>query len=204
VGAGGASRTVIVPRWEWRTFGDAFGEAESRLNAVSPTKVQDSEELYILPDRVEGSVKVRDGQLDVKRLEEVNDDGLEQWRPVAKAEFPLHADEVAALLEALDAIVPALERATYDVAQLVEDVVAPHDDLRAISVRKHRVHLVVDGCMVELTDVRSGSQATRTLAVENESPEIVRATVEALGLWTRPNVSFPRGLALLVGSEHGT
>ena len=193
------SGTGTVPRWEWRTFGDAFGEAESHLDALAPTKVQDSDELYILSNCVEGSIKVRDGQLDVKRLEEVNADGLEQWRPVVKAEFPLDADEVASLLVALDATSPPLDRKTYDVDQLVEEVVAFHDDLRAVHVLKHRVHHVVDGCMVELTDVKAGSRATRTLAVENEDPVVVRATVEALGLWSRPNVSFPRGLALLLG-----
>ena len=66
-------------------------------------------------------------------------------------------------------------------------------------VHKHRVHYVLDGCMAELTDVRSGAHATRTIAVENEDPELVRATVKALGLWSRPNVSFPRGLKALVG-----
>ncbi|HEX3291436.1 MAG TPA: Ppx/GppA phosphatase family protein [Gaiella sp.] len=192
-------RPLVVPRWEWRTFGDAFDDAEPRLGALAPTKVQDSDELYILSNRVEGSIKVRDGRLDVKLLEEVDDDGLEQWRPVATAEFGVRANEVASLLEALDASVPFLARETYDLRQLVEDVVAPHDDLRAVPVRKHRVHHRVDGCMAELTDVRSGSHATRTLAVESEDPVVVRATVEALGLWSRPNVNFPRGLALLVG-----
>ena len=189
----------IVPRWEWRTFGDSFGEAEARLAERPPTKVRESDEIYILSNRVEGSIKLRDGELDVKRLEEESDEGLEQWRPVTKAAFPLDADEVASLLVALDAVVPTLHRTTYDVDQLVEEVVAPHDDLRAVPVRKHRIHHVVDGCMAELTDVRSGDRTTRTLAVESEDPAVVRATVQSLGLWSRPNVSFPRGLGLLVG-----
>jgi len=197
VGDGAAS--TIVPRWEWRTFGDAFGTAESRLAELSPTRVDESDEVYILSSLVEGSIKVRDGQLDVKRLEEVGADGLEQWRPVAKAQFPLDPDEVVALLEALGATAPSLDRDAYDIDQLVEEVISPHDELRAVPVSKRRVHYVVDGCMAELTDVRSGRQATRTLAVENEDPAVVRASVEALGLWSRPNVSFPRGLALLVG-----
>ena len=53
--------------------------------------------------------------------------------------------------------------------------------------------------MAELTDVRAGSLATRTIAVETEDPALVRAAVEELGLWSRPNVSFPRGLKALVG-----
>jgi exopolyphosphatase/guanosine-5'-triphosphate,3'-diphosphate pyrophosphatase len=189
---------MIVPRWEWRTFGDSFAEAESRLDALEPARVDDSDELYILSERVEGSIKVRGGQLDVKRLEAVSEDGLEQWNPVSKAEFPLDAAELASLLTALGTSVPSLVLETYDVEQLVE-VVDLHDDLRTVPVSKNRIHYLVDGCMAELTDVRSGRRTTRTIAVENEDPAVVRATVEALGLWPRPNLSFPRGLALLVG-----
>ena len=36
---------VIVARWEWRTFGDTSGEADARLAALPPTKVDDSDEL---------------------------------------------------------------------------------------------------------------------------------------------------------------
>ena len=120
---------MIVPRWEWRTFGDTFGEAEARLAALPPTRVDDSEELYILSSRVEGSIKVRDGKLDVKRLERRSEDGLEQWRPVANAEFPIAATDVASLLAALDVSVPSLDREAYALDQLIDDVVAPHGDL---------------------------------------------------------------------------
>ena len=189
---------MIVPRWEWRTFGDDLGDAERRLDALTPTKVEDSEEVYVLSRRTEASVKVRAGQLDVKRLERVTVDGLQQWRPVAKADLPVAATELRSLLEALHVTVPALSRETYDLEQLVGEIVDPHDDLRAVPVHKHRVHYLLDGCMVELTDVRSGAHASRTIAVENADPELVRATVKALALWTRPNVSFPQGLKLLV------
>src|SRR5262245_23374856 len=86
--------STIVPRWEWRTFGERFGKAEGRLAGLSPTRIDDSDELYIVSRRGEGSIKVRGGQLDVKRLEEVNDDGLERWRPVAKAAFPIPGADV--------------------------------------------------------------------------------------------------------------
>jgi len=190
---------MIVPRWEWRPFGDSFGEAEGRLAGLEPTRVDASDELYVLSSRVEASIKVRGGQLDVKRLKEVSDDGLEQWKPVAKAEFPIAAADVATLLGALDVTVAALDREHYDLDRLLEEVVDPRDDLLAVPVSKRRVHYLLDGCMAELTEVRSGPRTTRTIAVESEHPAVVRSTVETLGLWSRPNVSFPRGLALLVG-----
>jgi exopolyphosphatase / guanosine-5'-triphosphate,3'-diphosphate pyrophosphatase len=190
---------MIVPRWEWRTFGEQFGAADDRLRELSPTHVDDSDEVYIVSSRSDASIKVRGGLLDVKRLEQVSDDGLEQWRPVAKAEFPIAATDVAELLAALDVVVPALARDAYNLDELVDEVVRPSAELLPVSVHKRRVHYELGGCMAELTDVGSGSQATRTIAVEAEDPALVGTAVEGLGLWSRRNVSFPRGLKALVG-----
>ena len=39
---------AIVPRWEWRTFGDDFGPADDRFAALEPERVHESDELYLL------------------------------------------------------------------------------------------------------------------------------------------------------------
>ena len=39
---------TIVPRWEWRSFGARFGEAEKRLAGLTPGGVQESDETYLL------------------------------------------------------------------------------------------------------------------------------------------------------------
>ena len=73
----------IVPRWEWRTF-DEVEPAAARLASETPDMVHDSDELYVVSVGGEATVKVRDGLVDVKRLEEIDDHGLERWRPVLK------------------------------------------------------------------------------------------------------------------------
>ena len=108
-----ATASVIVPRWEWRTFGEQFGEAESRFAALSPERVEESDEVYLVSIESNASVKIRDGLMDVKHLEAVNDDGLEQWIPVMKAGFPLAAADVASVLATLGIGVPSLERSAY-------------------------------------------------------------------------------------------
>ena len=203
LGLDGRDAAMIVPRWEWRTFGERFGAADDQLRELSPTRVDDSHELYILSSRFEGSIKVRGDVLDVKRLEQVSDDGLEQWKPVAKAEFPIAATDLGELLAALEAAPPPLSRDAYALDELVDEVVRPSAELLSVEVHKRRIHYGLDGCMAELTEVRSGSRSTRTIAVESEDPARVRAAVEELGLWSRPNVSFPRGLKALVGFGAG-
>ena len=190
---------TVVPRWEWRTFGERFPSAEERFGALSPESVRESDELYLLSREADDSVKVRDELLDVKQLEQVNDDGLEQWRPVLKAPFPLSAATVDSALAALHASPPPRGRSSYTLDELVEEVVRPSRQLAAVPVRKRRAHYTVSGCMAELTDVRTDNGSTRTIAVESEDPARVLAAVRELGLDTRSNVSFPRGLKALLG-----
>jgi exopolyphosphatase/guanosine-5'-triphosphate,3'-diphosphate pyrophosphatase len=186
----------VIPRWEWRTFGDRFGGAEQRFAVLTPEHVQESDEVYLLSPAADESVKVRDGLLDVKHLERVNDDGLEQWKPVLKAGFPLSADEVGIASGALG--VPPPSRP--DVST-VDDLVAVGKQVVAAPVSKRRVHYTLNGCMAELTDVRTEIAQTRTIAIEAEDPALVIAAVRELGLGERPNVSFPRGLKTLLGLD---
>src|SRR5262249_53822016 len=142
----------------------------------------------------EETVKVRDGLIDVKHLERVNEDGLEQWKPVLKEGFPLSSEAVSLALQALGvSATPARSVSTVD------DLVRSSKELVAVSVRKRRVHYTLSGCMAELTDVQAEDRATRTIAVESEDPVRVIAAVRELGLGARPNVSFPRGLKTLLG-----
>ncbi len=182
-------------RWEWRAFGigdDVFG-------GRSPDRVQQSDEVYLLSVANGDTVKVRDGLMDVKRLEQVNDDGLEQWAPRMKAEFPLSAEQARSILRGLRVPVPQLDRDDYD----LDDFVGGRLDLVAVPVHKHRVRYTIGGCSAELTEVTTEHGSTRTAAVESENPENVSAAVRELGLENHMNTNYPRGLKALVGFGAG-
>jgi exopolyphosphatase / guanosine-5'-triphosphate,3'-diphosphate pyrophosphatase len=189
----------IVPRWEWRTFGDSFGSAETLLDSQEPERAQESDEIYVLSDASDSSVKVRDGLMDVKQLEAVSGGGLEQWRPVLKGSFPLPAADVATMLGALGVSAPEATRDAYTLEQLLAELVGPNQSLAAVDVHKRRTHYRLDGCMVELSEISSGGRTSRTIAVEHEDPELVSATVRELGLDGRPNVCLARGLKTMLG-----
>ena len=191
--------TGIVPRWEWRTFGDGFGAAESRLEQHAPERVQESDEIYLLSTESDASVKFRDGVMDVKKLEAVNDDGLEQWRPVLKGSFPLPAADVAAVLSTLGVTGPEGTRDSYTLEQLLDEVVGPNESLTAVNVHKRRSHYEFEGCMTELSEISAHGRSTRTIAVEATDPALVSAAVRELGLNDRPNVCLARGLKTMLG-----
>ena len=57
-------------------FAERFGAAERRLASLATAPPEVSGEQYVLGLRSEASVKVRDGLMDVKRLEHVDEQGL--------------------------------------------------------------------------------------------------------------------------------
>jgi exopolyphosphatase / guanosine-5'-triphosphate,3'-diphosphate pyrophosphatase len=180
-------------RWEWRTFGDHFGAAERRLEPVHVDSVVESDETYLISAECRDAVKVRAGLMDVKHLEQVDDDGLELWKPVMKSALPISADDALAVLAALGVRAP-LANSSYDLA----GIAGVSSSVLVVPVHKKRRHFTFGGCMAELTDVSTDDRSTRTIAIESEQPARVIAAVRELGLDPRPNVSFPHALKSLV------
>ncbi len=163
--------------------------------------MQESDEIYLLSEESDASVKIRDGLMDVKRLVAVDGHGLEQWRPVLKTSFPLAATDVAAVLDALGVPGADLARGTYTLEQLVAELVLPQPALADVAVHKRRAHYELGGCMAELSEVTAVLRTTRTIAVEAEDPALVLAAVGELQLADRPNVCLARGLKTLLGLD---
>ncbi len=193
--------TVIIPRWEWRTFGTSFGDADERIAALKPEDVQDSDEVYFLSSVNDENVKVRDALMDIKTLQQVNADGLEQWRPVMKGSFPLPTVEVSKVFDVLGIEAPTASRGSYTLEQFIQELIEPGSEVRVVNVHKKRARYKIDGCMAEMTDVKADGQSTRTVALELEDPAHVIATVRKLGLDRFPNINYPRGLKQLVGMK---
>ena len=153
--------------------------------------------MYLLSG-TDASAKIRDDLMDIKVLQEVNAEGLEQWVPVMKAGFPLPASDVSRMFEALGFDAPRLDLEAYTLDQLLAEVVEPDGRLRPVEVRKRRVRYTVDGCMAEVTDVEANGEPIRTIAIESPDPSAVVASVGAMGLAGHVNTSYPRGLAAIL------
>jgi exopolyphosphatase / guanosine-5'-triphosphate,3'-diphosphate pyrophosphatase len=189
----------IIPRWEWRTFGESFGESDDQFAVLEPGGVQESDELYFLSPANNENVKVRNLLMDIKTLEQVNPDGLEQWKPVMKAAFPLPAAAVKTVFSALGISSPPLARKDYTLEQFVTELVEPSRQVRVVKVHKKRTRYKIDSCTSEMTEVVADGKKTRTVALESEDPARVIATVRKLGLDRFENISYPRGLKKLAG-----
>jgi exopolyphosphatase / guanosine-5'-triphosphate,3'-diphosphate pyrophosphatase len=189
----------IVPRWEWRTFGQEFGPAEPRFAALVSEKVQKSDEVYLIAAGSDANVKIRDRLLDVKLLDSVDSHGLEQWRPVLKEPFPLAAALVGRIRAALGLPHNMFACANLELHQLLTELAVAGGPVRVVNVAKTRTRYHAHGCVAELTDVVADDKKTRTVAIEDQDPTKVIAAVRAMGLDSYPNISYPRGLRQLIG-----
>jgi exopolyphosphatase/guanosine-5'-triphosphate,3'-diphosphate pyrophosphatase len=191
--------THIVPRWEWRTFGQDFGAAEERFAALTVEKIQNSDEIYLLAAGSDANVKVRDELMDIKLLERVDANGLEQWRPVLKEAFPLGTSALAQVRAALG--LPSVRSATGRIGldQLLAELAPKQGPVRVVTVQKTRARYHIEGCVAERTEVIADGKKVRTVAIEDEDPARVIAAVAAMALDGYPNISYPRGLKKVVG-----
>ena len=174
----------ITGRWEWRTFGEDLASAEARLAALTARRGARRATRCTSP-AAHASVKFRDDVVDVKGLEQVDEDGLEQWRPVLKAALPLSGGDVG-LLDALDVAAAARRRRTT-----LEELSRACSAGCAPSSAQDR-GTTGGGCLAELTELRD-RRRTRTIAVESEDPARVVAAVRELGLAVRRNTCSRAG-----------
>ena len=148
----------------------------------------------------DASVKVRDGLMDVKQLEHVDGDGLEQWRPVLKARSR-SPPPTSRRCSGRSASRARRTRDAYTLDELLDEVVDRTTRCARSRCTSGATTTAPGGCMVELSEIAAGGGSTRTIAVESEDPALVSPTVRELGLDGRPNVCLARGLKTIVGIE---
>ncbi len=191
----------IIPRWEWRTFGNLPDTLREKMETFGEGKTRESSEIYILSSVSNANTKVRDMLMDIKILQQVNADGLEQWKPVMKGTFPLPQSEIVKVLDSLQVPPPTITREAYTLDQFIEEVIKPQTLLRAVQVTKKRTGFTINGCIAEVADVTVDGIATRTVAVELEDPLKVIETVRMLDFAKYENINYLKGLKKTVGMK---
>ena len=190
----------IIPRWEWRTFGEEFGVAEENIKAHECTRALESSEVYILSKKSGENIKVRDTLMDIKVLRNAEND-LEQWFPIMKATFPIGAEEAAEVFKAAGVEVEVNKDDTWEYDAFISKMVDTNPDLKAVGVFKKRFGYLIEGATVEIADLTIDGKAIRTTAVEDANPELVTRLVAELGLSGYENISYIKAMRRMVGFE---
>lgn len=193
---------AVVPRWEWRGFADCFSTIAHAAGLPPEAVPRDSDELYLLDARTTPIVKIRDGMLDIKRLRETDDHGLELWEPAFKERFPLYRNDLAAASAVWALPVQDLPQDRYTMAQFTDALRQLRPGPPIVAVHKSRRSFAYCGCFAEWVRLGLGAQTTESFALEHENPARVLEALRRLGLDSRRNTNYPLGLRHTLGLAH--
>ncbi len=192
------------PRFEYRTFGRDFENAAflmSRLSVPVPRKVWErfSQEIYIVSRTNDvNNTKIRDGKMDIKTfVQEV--DGLEQWNPLMKGEFPMKVDVLKnEVFPAFKVEMPEFEKDEYTLEEFLE-IVKNHPDLQAVSVEKQRFGYMVNDTICEVANVWINGAAVVTVNSESTEIEDIKKTIKDLELEGVENINYLQAIKRVIG-----
>ncbi len=184
----------IIARWEWRTFTDNLGSAETLIRQHPCTRLIKSDEIYLIHDSSGQNLKIRDDLLNIKLLLEVNASKLERWIPSLKAEFPLSRDDLQTFYRATDSPIPPDLKDSYSKQAFMAELIEPALDLQAVPVAKERHGFIIREAMVEIAKLQIDGQHCLTAAVEHADPALVTAVVQELGLQKFENINYVKGI----------
>ncbi len=193
----------IIPRWEWRTFGDDLSKGEENIKKFGESRDRVSREIYILSKNSNDNTKIREELMDIKSPIRINEDtGLEQWTVLAKSAFPIHINDLSLVYKAFGIKLPYLDKDEYTYNEYIEELIGKNPDLKMINVEKNRHGYLIDEAIVEIAEVKFNEISTKTIAVEHTDMEVVLKTVEKLGLTEYENVNYIKAMKQTFGLEY--
>ncbi|MBW6491401.1 MAG: hypothetical protein K0B15_09445 [Lentimicrobium sp.] len=192
------------PRFEFRSFGQNFDSAHKRMARLSvpiPEKVweRQSEEIYIMSRTNDiNNTKIRNGKMDIKTFVQTVD-GLEQWNPLMKGEFPMKAailrDEV---FPAFQVIVPDLLKDEYTYEEFMA-IIENHPDLQAVKVNKRRFGYMVNDTICEYGEILINGAKVVTINSESTEVHDIKKTLKDIGADAFENINYLQAIKRVIG-----
>ncbi len=195
---------ISKPRFEFRTFGQDFDDEAylmSRLSVPVPEKVWDrqSDEIYIVSRANDvNNTKIRDGKMDIKTFV-TEEQGLEQWNPLMKGEFPLASSVLRDdVFPAFQVPPPEFSQETYTLDEFLQ-MIADHPDLQAVKVHKHRFGYMVNDTICEVAEVLINGARLVTINSESTEIEDILKTLELTDLAGVENINYLQAIKRVIG-----
>ncbi|MBN1327786.1 MAG: hypothetical protein JW996_07535 [Candidatus Cloacimonetes bacterium] len=171
----------IIPRWEWRTFGDDFSKGEDNIIKYGNSRDRKSSEIYILSSMSNDVTRIRDELMDLKSPVRINKKTrLVQWTALEKSSFPIPINDLALVFKAFELKMPYLDKDEYPCTGYLEELIGNNPELMMVNVDKFRHGYLIDEAIVEITEARFNEYSTRTIAVEHTDPELILAKKKEL------------------------
>ena len=200
---------ISKPRFEFRTFGQSFEKSAklmARLSVPVPEKVWErkSKEIYIVSKTNDiNNTKIRDGKMDIKTFVQTKD-GLEQWNPLMKAEFPISKRKLEKdVFPAFQVEMPELKKDKYTLRAFL-GMIDKHPDLQRVRVEKHRFGYMVNDTICEVAEVLINGAKVCTINSESTELGDIKKTLEDLGLSKTENINYLQAIKRIIGWNNKT
>jgi len=195
---------ISKPRFEFRTFGQNFDKSAklmARLSGPVPKKVweRESDEIYILSKTNDiNNTKIRDGKMDIKTYVQTVD-GLEQWNPLMKGEFPITKEVLENdVFPAFQVEMPKLKKDSYTLEEFL-GMIDAHSDLQGVKVHKQRFGYMVNDTICEVGNVLING--AKVVTINSESTEVadILKTIEDCKLEGFENLNYLQAIKRVIG-----
>jgi len=189
----------IKPRYEFRIWAESLAPLRAKLEALAPPRETNSAETYLISAVTERcNAKIRAELMDIKLLV-AEDRGLEQWKPILKAGFPLSKSVIAEqVFPSLEVAAPPLAKAEYTFDEFLQQVVRPQAKVAVVEVTKTRYQFNIGVCASEYSLITINGVQRDTVAVESTDADAVLNLVAELGIHEQ-NVSYIREIRRILG-----
>lgn len=192
------------PRFEFRTFGQDFSAQQARMARLSvpvPEKLwqRESDEIYIMSRTNDiNNTKIRDGKMDIKTYVQTVD-GLEQWNPLMKAEFPISREILETeVFPAFQVDKPTLEQNSYTYVEFMQ-MINSHVDLQAVNVHKQRFAYMVNDTICEVGHILFNGAKVMTINSESTDIEAIKKTLTDVELENIENINYLQAIKQVIG-----
>ena len=195
---------ISKPRFEFRSFAQNFERQAfllARLSAAVPRKVWErhSDEIYIMSRTNDiNNTKIRDGKMDIKTYVQTVD-GLEQWNPLFKAEFPISkAILVNDVFPAFQVEQPELNADSYTYEEFI-GMIDAHPDLQAVRVHKQRFGYMVNDTICEVANVLINGAKVVSINSESTELEDIKKTLVDIEATAFENINYLQAIKRVIG-----
>lgn len=189
----------IKPRYEFRVWAETLAPLRSKLETLAQPKQMVSQETYLISSMTDRcNAKIRSALMDIKLLV-AEDRGLEQWKPVLKAGFPLDSSVIAGqVFPSLQLPAPSMHKNAYGLDELLNEVVRAESRITVVEVSKTRSQFSIGACQAEYASTTLNKVPRDTVAIESTDPDAVLQLIRDLGI-SQPNVSYIREIKRVLG-----
>jgi hypothetical protein len=126
-------------------------------------------------------------------------DGLEQWNPLMKGEFPMKADMLREeVFPAFMVEMPQLSKDEYSLEEFLQ-MVRENSDLQAVKVHKERYGYMVNNTICEVGEVLINGALLFTINSESTETEDIKKTIREVGLEGMENINYLQAIKRVIG-----